>query len=418
MKTMKSLHPQFILTLVISFFCLSSSAQTFDNYTTTDGLVDNNVSCVTVDKNGNLWFGTNNGVSKFDGTNWTSYNTTTDTGLVDNAIKCISADGNGNIWVGTNMGASKYDGTSWKKYTEVDGLGDKRVNDISHGPDGKIWFGENDGVSVLDGSTWTTYAMADGLPFGGIVSSDFDSNGDVWLGSGLGGLIHFDGTTFTTYNKAGGLISNLVRDVMIDEEDNKWVATAEGLSVLDKTNSKHTYHSRIFTLPAPDTLNPLVELAMDSHKRVWVGVYVDYLVTEGGISMFEANSWIDFDANDGLIGPVVRGLVVDGDDNVWIATSSGVSKLSGVPVSAPNMAINGLNVYPNPTRGEISIQCDEFFDALTVKVRNALGETISESVFRGQNQIQMDINASPGIYFIEISDSRGRSSTMRLVKSS
>ena len=42
-------------------------AQTFTNYTTADGLVDNNVLCATTQGNGVMWFGTQNGISKFDG---------------------------------------------------------------------------------------------------------------------------------------------------------------------------------------------------------------------------------------------------------------------------------------------------------------------------------------------------------------
>lgn len=51
------------------FSFLYSLGQTFTNYTTADGLVDNNVLCATSQGSGVMWFGTQNGISKFDGVN-------------------------------------------------------------------------------------------------------------------------------------------------------------------------------------------------------------------------------------------------------------------------------------------------------------------------------------------------------------
>ena len=58
--------------ILFSFVCKS---QTFTNYTTADGLIDNSVNCVFVDYNDVVWFGTQNGLSSFDGTIWNSYST-------------------------------------------------------------------------------------------------------------------------------------------------------------------------------------------------------------------------------------------------------------------------------------------------------------------------------------------------------
>ena len=71
---------KYLKTFIYLFIVTNLSGQTFTNYTTADGLVDNNVSCGTFEGNGVMWFGTQNGISKFDGTNFT--NITTTTGLV------------------------------------------------------------------------------------------------------------------------------------------------------------------------------------------------------------------------------------------------------------------------------------------------------------------------------------------------
>lgn len=412
MKTLRL----FAIVLVTSLFSANVSSQSFTNYTTTEGLVDNNVNCVVIDWKDNLWFGTNNGISMYDGTNWTSFTTTSHTDLISDAIKCITVMKNGDIWVGSNSGAGKYDGTNWTKFTETDGLGDNRINDISEGADGKIWFGDNDGVTVYDGSTWKSYTTSDGLPFGGIASVAFDSKGDAWLGSGLGGLIHFDGTTFTEYKKTDGLVSNLVRSVLIDKDDNKWVGTADGISVLDKTNTQYTQHTRIFTLPAPDTINPVVDLVLDNHSRVWAGIYVDYLVTEGGLSLLQANQWIDYDKNDGLIGPVVRGLAVDKDNNIWIATSSGVSMLSAIPLDVPTPQVVDLQAYPNPSSGAVTLSLNEQFQDVQVVVRNAVGENVFSESYESSANLSIDIPGPSGMYYVELLSEEGARANVRVVK--
>ena len=100
--------------------CWDTDMETYVKYTTTDGLASNSVNAVTVDNRGALWFGTDKGVSRFNGTSWTTF--TTADGLISNIINAIAVDKKGNIWFGTGYGASMFDGASWKTYTEADGL--------------------------------------------------------------------------------------------------------------------------------------------------------------------------------------------------------------------------------------------------------------------------------------------------------
>ena len=62
------------------------------------------VASIAVDKNDNVWIGTAY-LNKFDGTNWTSY-TTTNSGLLGNFPSCIAVDNNNSIWIGTSEGIS------------------------------------------------------------------------------------------------------------------------------------------------------------------------------------------------------------------------------------------------------------------------------------------------------------------------
>jgi ligand-binding sensor domain-containing protein len=177
-------------------------AQVFTNYSDADGLLNNNVNALDYDGNGDLWFGTQSGVSQFDGVNWTDHTTATDSGLVDNNITAVAAGSTGDIWVGSDFGVSRYSGGIWETFTELDGLGDDQVNYIHDDGLGVIWFGTNSGVSKYDG-TWTSWGMAEGLPFGGVNCIEFASNGDIYFGGGLGGVLIFDGANFTELTENG-----------------------------------------------------------------------------------------------------------------------------------------------------------------------------------------------------------------------
>ena len=154
--------------LLMAFLFLTASiqAQILTSYTTADGLINDAANCVNVDADDNVWFGTQGGISKFDGTTWTSFDQTSHPDLVNNVIKAIFIDSDNGIWAGTDFGISHFDGTTWTTYTTDDGLLDNRVFYINQDNDGAMWFGNNDGVSKFDGTTWTSWGISDGLPFG------------------------------------------------------------------------------------------------------------------------------------------------------------------------------------------------------------------------------------------------------------
>lgn len=83
--------------------------ETLDNwtvFTTQDGLIHDYVQAICGDKQGNIWFGTKEGLSVFDGSTWTSH--TTGNGLVSNNILALATDRNGVVWIGTEAGISSF----------------------------------------------------------------------------------------------------------------------------------------------------------------------------------------------------------------------------------------------------------------------------------------------------------------------
>ena len=154
-------------------------------------------------------------------------------------------------------------------------------------------------------------------------------------------------------------------------------------------------------MPPPDTLNPVVDIAMDSYGRIWAAIYVGYLA-EGGIAYWDGNQWEDFHVSDGLVGPNVRGLAIDSEDNVWVATSTGVSKISSIPSSLNSVSIANVQVFPNPSSGIITVSSDE--NLKNIEVYNVLGSLIHSEKTYSLNEIELNLShLISGIYHLVLS---------------
>jgi ligand-binding sensor domain-containing protein len=102
-----------------------------------------------MDPQGNKWFATEYGISKFDGTNWTTYNTFNTASLADDRYISVAVDSQNNKWFGTyDKGLSKFDGAAWTTYTcSNSGLAWDCVSAITVDAQGNKWFGTWSGVS-------------------------------------------------------------------------------------------------------------------------------------------------------------------------------------------------------------------------------------------------------------------------------
>ena len=382
--------------ILLALICsIPMFGQQFTHYTESDGLVNNSVNCIAIDANQSVWLGTNNGISKFDGFEWISDTTN----LINNNVTALFTSSTGDLWVGTDDGISVLSESIWSTHTEQDGLGDNRVSSINEDANGVIWVGEKEGLSRFDGTTWSSYSMSDGLPFGGVKYVTFDSNNELWLANNLYGLIHFNGNSFTIYDTEAGLVSNKVTSIAIDQDDTKWIGTSQGISVLDANNQVLAQHTMMLLLPEPDTLNPVVDIKIDSQGNVWTGIYVDYLVNVGGVAAWNGSLWSEFANEEVLVGPVVRALAIDGNDNVWVGTSSGFTKMSGVSLSVSPISVSSnLEIYPNPTRNVI-----HFNERVkgSIRIYNPLGHLVlKQATDKGLNKIYVE-DLSNSIYILK-----------------
>ena len=381
---------------------INLKAQKITTFTSTDGLPSDDVKCLTSDESNNMWFGTAAGVTKYDGTTWTVFTTTTDAQIPNNSITAIAATKDNKIWIGTDYGAAVYDGTNWIKYTTTDGLGSNRINNIFQAKNGDIWISDFKGVTKYNGSTFTTFGTSDGLPFGGVQDIKETSNGDILMATSLGGLFVYNGSIFKSYTESNGVISNSTSALALAQNGDIWIGTGDGASVFDSNYDSIGTHTRMYLMPPPDTLNPVQDIKIDSRGNVWVGIYVDYLVTVGGVAMFDGNQWVNYDEEDGLAGPTIRKMTLDKNNNVWVGTSAGVSKIESPYLNTKEIVANGLTVYPIPAKDELNITFNNIKDASSpLKIYNSEGQLVMVRNTSGKLNSTIDLtNLDKGFYYI------------------
>jgi ligand-binding sensor domain-containing protein len=118
-----------------------------------------NVFCVHISSDGTQWFGTDMGVGKHAGFNtlegWEVF--TTVEGLADDVVKAINSDTKGNMYFGTKNGFSVFDGKTWTTYRTDSGLVSNNILTITVDRAGAVWLGTDSGVSCYKKGEFTSY---------------------------------------------------------------------------------------------------------------------------------------------------------------------------------------------------------------------------------------------------------------------
>ena len=217
-------------------------------FTDKQGLSMNQVRSMLQDKHGNLWLGTfGGGLNKYDGKTFTHFTLKGD-GLIDDWVTNVFEDKDGNIWSAGGWGVSKYDGKSFTNFSKEQGL--TNVLTILQDKSGNIWFGTNGGgVNKYDGKNFTKFTENAGLSNNNVRCILEDKNGNLWFGTGGGGVNKYDGKTFTHFTTKQGLSDDYVESLMEDREGNIWIGTTDGLNRMDKQFVTSTIYApnRYFT---------------------------------------------------------------------------------------------------------------------------------------------------------------------------
>lgn len=212
--------------------------------------------CMTYDGKGNIWIGTSDGIIKYN-RNTDQINTYPLDETLDNSLKEINniIYANNKIWIATN-GSGLYgfepDKEEFTQYYNHFNRSSNFIFALNATKDGTIWMGSNAGLSAFNAKTAQILSIhGKNLNFEhrNIRAIKRDSNDRLWIGTENAGLIFYDPRTneHRTLTKEEGLYSNRVKSMEIDNQQNLWVTTFEGISKIE-TNHPANIHVLKFNI--------------------------------------------------------------------------------------------------------------------------------------------------------------------------
>ena len=146
----------------------------------------------------------------------------------------MAEDRAGDLWFGTQTGVSRYDGRTFTNLGEEDGLPITHVTAIFVDASGHIWFGEGDsargGIARYDGHGFAYFGPDQGMPAHHVTDMLQDGSGHLWLAARGAGVARFDGEVFQILSRRTGLVDDAVQALQMDRHGNLWVGGEGGVT--------------------------------------------------------------------------------------------------------------------------------------------------------------------------------------------
>jgi ligand-binding sensor domain-containing protein/signal transduction histidine kinase len=314
----------------------------FENISTEQGLSQSTVTAILQDSQGFMWFGTEGGLNKYDGYQFSVYEHDLDNpqSLSDDSVRAIYEDRDGTLWIGTTVGLDRLDRSTDTFVHHQQALAGSDiptgiwVSVIHQDLLGTLWVGtEGSGLIALDLRTdqFTVYKHSSDDPKtlsdNTIHSVYEDREGVLWIGTdrGLDRLDPMSGTFVHGLQDPSGL--HTVRDMPVYaiNEDNQgalWIGTHEGLYQWNRTEDQVTEYRHDPSVPDSISVDSIRCIFSDSQGMIWIG-------TRSGLSQFDRTQkrLISYrhDPNDpqSLISDSIRSVYEDGSGVIWIGTAAG-----------------------------------------------------------------------------------------------
>ena len=329
-----------------------------------EGLSQLSVMAIYQDNLGRMWFGTEEGISIYDGVQTKAYKPSEfhrqNANPIGNQTHFIAGDKDGNVFFDSDQSLIRYDiqtqkfsclrksnvytvasikGTIWvgiadsiltwnpdkNDFDFVTRLENRnqRATCLLEDSGGRYWIGTTDGLFRMnDDKSLTCMIMGED-----IYDLYEDSKYNLWISIRMNGMYKRDvHGNFTRYrydpSNPNNISSNQVRDFVEDNFGNIWFGTFTGLNKYNPTSNQFEVYARN-PLPGSMTHSSVFPVYKDRQGTIWLGTYyggVNYFNPETDIfTVYAANN----SRNDCLNYPFVGNMVEDKDNNIWICTEGG-----------------------------------------------------------------------------------------------
>lgn len=317
----------FCILFLPSLYALDANIR-FEHLTLDQGLSQNSVLCILQDRRGFLWFGTEDGLNKYDGYKFTvyRYNPQDSNSLSDNHIMSLCKDDSGSLWIGTKDGGLN-------RFNPKTG----KFNHWRHDAQDSASLSSNHILSVF-----------------------IDNSGDVWCATYGSGLSKFDGKSKKFINWKNNtahptsLSNNYIYDIFEDHSGNMWFATYNGLSCLKAENKINGLFSSYF--------HDAKKASGISHNRIWTiyessynGDTLLWVGTQSGLNYYDPHSDSFYRFYPEPANPASQknsvNSIIQQKNTLWIGTFKGLFRLDLNHIKEKMLArkkINYESFFQNP----------------------------------------------------------------------
>lgn len=312
----------------------------FHHYSSVDGLSQNQVLSILQDQQGFMWFGTLEGLNRFDGYEFIvySHHGNDSTSLSNDFAGSIIEDREGIIWVGTGRGLNRYNRStnSFSSYmpdpANKNSISVGLINQILEDELGNFWLAFATGyVDYFDRkqNTFTHYQIDKNLV--DVSALQKDLNGNLWIGTQMGITImnasHQIINRFQHHqNDLTSLSDNSVNDIFQDRDGSLWIATDEGLNKYDADHHNFIRFAHDNRNTNSISINTIKCLSQDKEGRLWIGT------ENGGLDIWDRvnNKFSHYQQHEsdvwGINDNSIYSIFRDKHDNMWVGTNkSGVN---------------------------------------------------------------------------------------------
>src|SRR5690554_3118229 len=306
----------------------------FKHYNINNGLSQNTVHCILQDKTGFMWFGTKDGLNRFDGTSFKVFKFSPEGALKNNVFHHMLEDKNGNIWVATEGGIYIYNPRSEKferfnAQTRNNESLEGWISDFVQDQEGDIWVSiEEKGVFQynIEREQLTFYPIST-LPRGmKMISLGIGVNNDIWVFPYGLSPIRIDKRTGQTQelllNDEPNLFHDLgeIRNVIADKNNQLILPTShKGLVSINLSNKTHKA-----LLSSDSEGQPIFARTVKriDNQTLWIGtesgIYI-YNALEGTVVNLRHDSSISTSLSDNAIYSIYQ----DRDGGIWVGSYFG-----------------------------------------------------------------------------------------------
>lgn len=332
--------------LVISTFSHGKPEKNinFERISIEDGLSESTTFSIIQDHLGFMWFGTNDGLNKYDGYTFTVFKPIPgdSTSLSGNRIFKLYLDSQNKLWVGTDNGLNCFiaETNTFKRYmyssADTNSLSNNYISEIFEDSRGNFWVGTNNGLNKLDRATGKIKRyMANFDDKMALIENHVwtifeDSYNRLWLGTDRGiNRYVFESDKFErffiTNNGKIDFSQNTIFKIYEDNTQNLWVGTLEGLHKFEPDIKKFTSFRHSPTKKASLSYDNIWSLFQDSQNNFWVGTL------GGGLNLKDTNNSFTAYRHNlknrvSLSSDYVWSIYEDRAGILWIGTDIGINK--------------------------------------------------------------------------------------------